>query len=427
MKNEWTLSQVQEEDALWERARAADLSRRKFLALLATGGASAVLAACAPGALPAPAPTSPPAPAPAATPEAEPEWILVEHGGPEDFYLRPPNRQETRLEAVEGLIVPNRQAFVRNHYATPVVDAETWQLVVEGPAVEQPLELTYAELLSLPSRSVLCFIECAGNFRSMYELMLNRKVKGGFWYTGAVQMAEFTGVPLKLILEMAGLKEGLPQDRFNVLIEGMDEGKFNRPTTLEKAMDEHTILAYSMNGEPLPPDHGFPVRAVLPGWVGSSNVKWVGRIVVQEEAWEVKNVTTSYVRLGPDYPTPPPVITNQTVKSTVALPWEPQAILPAGRHRIRGFAWSPYAPIAKVEYSLDKGETWASATVQEPRLPYAWVRWDFAWDATPGDYTITTRATDEEGNAQLDVEDVTWNEKGYTYPGVVHHPVKVVA
>ena len=175
-----------------------------------------------------------------------------------------------------------------------------------------------------------------------------------------------------------------------------------------------------MNGEPVPPDHGFPVRAIVPGWVGISNVKWVGRVEVRDSTIDVPTTTKTYVLDGPDYPSKV-VLRLQTLKSAVALPWG--ATLAAGRQRVRGFAWSPVGRITRVEWSLDRGTTWAPAALREPNISRAWVRWDFEWDARPGDHVILTRATDEQGHTQP--ASIPWNAQGYGYNVPVPHPVKV--
>ena len=325
--------------------------------------------------------------------------------------------KETRLEFIQGLIVPNSRFFIRNHGATPIIDPKAYRLKIEGSAITRPLELTLDDLLRMPSRSVLSYVECAGNGRSFFRDFLGRPAEGGQWRLGAIGVAEWTGVPLAEVLERAGVQA----NAVDVLLEGLDGPKVNRPIPIEKALDSNTILAYSMNGEAIPPDHGFPVRALTPGWVGINNIKWIGRIQVENRRILVTTNTTTYILDGPDYPEKPPV-TLQSMKSAIALPWP--AALPVGARTIRGFAWSPRGKIAKVEYSLDGGKTWALATLHEPNQLYAWVRWSFPWEAKPGSYTITTRATDEKWNTQPDK--ILWNRLGYLYNAVVGHPVKVV-
>jgi len=378
------------------------ISRRHFLVASGAAGAAAIASAGL-AAAQAPASGGPHV-------KAVPPDIFISHG----------INQETRLETLSGYITPSSHFFVRNHSTTPKVDLATWRLRVEGNAVEQPLEISFQELRRLPSRSVICYVECAGNGRAFFKEFAGKVASGTQWRLGAIGVAEWTGVPLATVLELARVKRDTPRDILNVLVEGLDSVKVNRPMTLAKAMDEETLLAYAMNGEPLPPDHGFPLRAIVPGWVGINNIKWVGRIEVRDRAIDVPTTTSSYVLEGPDYPTKTPV-RLQTIKSAVALPWS--ATLPAGRHRIRGFAWSPVGRINRVEYSLDRGATWRPATLREPNLPRAWVRWDFEWDARAGDHTTLTRAVDDQGNTQP--PSIPWNAQGYGYNVPVPHPVKV--
>ena len=357
--------------------------------------------------------------APAAAP-AQPTAFRVKPAPPELFIDHGIN-QETRLEALRGYLTPNSQFFLRSHAATPTLDSRTWRLRVEGNGVEQPLELTFDDLLRMPSRSVIAFVECAGNGRGFFKEFMGKVASGTQWRQGAIGVAEWTGVPLGAVLERARLRREVPRDILNVLIEGLDSVKVNRPISVAKAMEEDTLLAYAMNGEPLPVDHGFPVRAIVPGWVGINSVKWVGRIEVRDHVIDVPTTTKTYVLDGPDYPTPV-VLRLQTIKSAVALPWG--GTVPAGRQLVRGFAWSPQARIARVDVSVDRGATWRPATLRDPNIERAWARWEFEWDARPGEHAILTRATDALGHTQP--SSVRWNPQGYGYNVPVPHPVKVI-
>ncbi|MBI2917500.1 MAG: sulfite oxidase [Chloroflexi bacterium] len=399
-------------DGLWQLARAAGMPRRRFLALLAAGGAVAVLSACR---APTPTPPATATPVPTPTPTAAP-LLSVQPPGLRRVIASSPPVYESPLELVRGLVTPIPLFFQRNHGATPRIDARDWRLRVEGNAVERPLDLSYDDILALPSRSHIRWVECAGNARSFFALFQGKPAAGGQWKLGAIGVAEWTGVPLAAVLDRAGVK----RDAVDVLLEGGDGPRVHRPIPVEKARDPDTLLAYAMNGEALPPDHGFPLRAIVPGWVGVSNIKWLVRVEVSNQRIQTPFNTASYILDGPDYPDKP-ALTLQTLKSAVALPWE--GTIPRGRQTIRGFAWSPHGRIARVEYSLDGGKTWADARLEEPNTQYVWVRWSFPWEATPGTYGIMTRATDEAGNAQPD--SVPWNAQGYLYNAVVPHPVTV--
>jgi sulfane dehydrogenase subunit SoxC len=212
-----------------------------------------------------------------------PAEIFIDHG----------LNQETRLETLRGYLTPRTHFFVRSHANTPKVDLGTWRLRVEGNAVEQPLTLSFEDLVKLPARSVICYVECAGNGRAFFGEAMGKVASGTQWRLGGIGVAEWTGVPLAAVLEMARVKPGTVRDELNVLVEGVDSVKVSRPMSIAKAMEEDTLLAFAMNGEALPPDHGFPLRAIVPGWVGINNVKWVGRIEVRDRMIEVPTTTKS--------------------------------------------------------------------------------------------------------------------------------------
>jgi DMSO/TMAO reductase YedYZ molybdopterin-dependent catalytic subunit len=397
------------DESLWQQAKRLGLSRRRLLQFLAAGGVSLALDGIKPQ------------PILAAQTASTPE--LVVKPTPADLFFDYGSNKEMRWENMysRGYLVPNALFFVRNHTKTPRIDIATWRLQVEGSGVERPLELTYDDILSMPSRSVIRYVECAGNGRSFFEAAYGKKAQGTQWKLGAIGVAEWTGVPLSTILDHAGLK----QSAKDVMAEGLDDLKVRRPLSVTKALAEDTLLVYAMNGDPLPPDHGFPVRLLTPGWIGVANIKWVGRLEVSDQSLFSHWNTESYVLIGPDYqPQPPangPILSTQSLKSALELARDAQ--LRAGNLLIKGRSWSPFGKIAKVEYSLDQGKSWNIARLQEPNIAQAWVRWDFAWEARPGSYTITVKATDEAGHTQP--ESVLWNAQGYLYNALIHHPVTV--
>ena len=243
--------------------------------------------------------------------------------------------------------------------------------------------------------------------------------------TGAVGNGEWVGVALRDVLTLAGIHASAA----SVLLVGLDaespEGGFRYVLPVEKAMHPDTLLAYALNGEPLPRDHGFPLRALVPGWVGSANIKWLGRIIVSSEQMWTRNNTTSYVIIGGQYPpegeSQGKPVTMQVIKSALALPWP--AELSAGSHRIHGYAHSPAGPISRVEWSADRGRTWTDAGLSGRQPDFSWARFEFVWDAQPGENVIMTRATDVAGNTQPD--HVPFNEKGCLFNQPVPHPVRV--
>ena len=331
---------------------------------------------------------------------------------------------ESKIEQLGGFITPNDQFFVRNNSVSIDVDAASYELVIEGDGIENAYTLRYQDLLNMPSRSVYAYIECGGNQRSYFASAMGQPARGTQWGRGGVGMAIWTGVPLGEVLRRAGIKP----DAVDVQLIGLDlespEGGFRRPVPLAKALDADTILAYQMNGEALPKDHGFPVRAIVPGWVGSANIKWLGKINVSTSRVWSRNNTSSYVLIGDDY-TPEgeskgKVATTQSIKSTLMLPWPAQ--MTAGKHMVRGYAYSPHAPIADVQWRQGEG-SWQQARFIDPPIKYAWRRFEFEWEAQSGEQTLTTLATDEAGNTQP--ASIPHNEKGYLYNVPLVHPVVV--
>jgi sulfane dehydrogenase subunit SoxC len=333
-----------------------------------------------------------------------------------------------RFEALnpDQYLVPAANFFIRNHAATPSINERTWRLSIEGSGVERPFSLSYDELVGLPSKTVTRSLECSGNGRSFFQTFLNRPAQGTQWKFGAYGVAEWTGVPLSELLQRAGVK----RTARDVMPIGLDQPNVRRPMPIDRAMLEDTMLVWAMNGQPLLPDHGFPARVIVPGWVGINSTKWVGTIQVAEEQLYSDWNTRTYVLIGPDYqPQPPglgPPIDEQVMKCAVALPWP--ATLRAGQQTVHGYAWSPSGTIGKVDVSTDGGRTFQPARLIEPNVEKAGVRWEFAFDARPGETTLTARATDDKGNVQpTDLSQQTWNEQGYLFGVAVPHPVTVGA
>ncbi len=335
------------------------------------------------------------------------------HEQPELLVVREePRNAETPLTEQVGTITPNRLFYIRSHYTAPKLGAEEWRLRVEGE-VRRPRQLTFADLLDLPTRSLIVTTECAGNGR----FAMSPKAAGEQWQYGAVSTAEWTGAPLHLVLAQAGLGDRVKE----ILFEGADRGAeeksepvtaFERSLPLGTALHPDTLLAYRMNGEPLPVDHGFPVRLIVPGWYGVASVKWLTRIEALTKPFSGYYQTERYVMVHPERgdATPTP-LTAARVRSVITTP-KPDAVLPRGSHIVRGMAWSGAAPIARVEVSTDGGATWKPAERLDEALPYAWRRWQFTWEAgTPGQVTLRSRAVDEAGNTQPTQPE--WNYLGY--------------
>ena len=387
-----------------------------FLRLLSLGGAAAVIAACESG--PQPGPTGTVADVGA---DRSVGWFkdpapFIEHAG---------QNLEARLENLEGLVTPAHQFFVRNNSRSLDLAASDWRLQVAGDAVGKPLELPLDRIRELPARKLTACLECAGNHRAMFDIVNGRKADGTQWMTGAVGNGEWAGVPLRTVLALAGVSERAVSVQLVGLDQESPEGGFRYVLPMSKAMHPDTLLAYSLNGEPLPRDHGFPLRALVPGWVGAASVKWLGRIEVARRPIFGRTNTTSYVLIGDRFPARAPAqgepVHAQVIKSALALPWP--ARLAAGQTRLRGFAQSPTGPITRVQWSVDSGANWLEAELFGPQPDYSWARFEFTWDAAPGEHSIMTRATDAAGNVQP--AEVPFNAKGYLFNQPLPHPVRV--
>ncbi|GAB3830030.1 sulfite oxidase [Dactylosporangium cerinum] len=397
-------------------ADARGLSRRHLLRLGAAAAVAAPLvAAAAPAAAaaePAPAPTGP----------------IRKPLPPELFYPFGTNA-ETRWEAMagQGYYTPTDRFFVRNHTSTPTIDAKTWRLELFGSGLRHgPVELSLRDLRRLPSVTYDAAIECTGNGRSFFTTQQGQTVSGTAWKLGAVGVGRWRGVRLSTVLHRAGIRP----DAVDVLPEGLDDewvtggvnlGRVRRPLPVAKAMRD-VLLAYELNGEPLPPDHGYPVRVVVPGWIGIAAIKWLGRIEVSTAPLFSPWNTQFYRYFGPGYPTEGELLSRQVVKSAFELPW--QATLAAGRTQVlHGRSWSGNGPIRRVEVSTDGGTSWHPAT-PNGRRGGVWQQWSYRWRPTgPGAYTLRARAVDVTGTSQPDV--TPFNTLGYLFDAVVAHPVTV--
>jgi len=344
------------------------------------------------------------------------------------------NSLETPLETQTSYLTPNENFFVCNSGSTPVIDAKDYSLHVHGDGISRALMLTYDDLLAMPQRTVAALLECAGNNRAFFRDVQGETLEARpgttelIWSTGAVGMAEWSGVSLKDVLKMAGVKP----EAIQACPQGSEvdscEGHIRMPLPIEKAMDSDTLLALKMNGKPLPADHGFPVRVLVPGWIGAYSVKWVEDIEVSSKPIWVRRNTESYVLEGEMWPpsqyTPAngKRITALNIKSTLALPLP--AKLSVGRHLIHGYARSSGSRICRVEWSDDGGQEWINAELFGKNEPYGWVRFKFNWEATKGNRVLMTRAEDETGVRQPAT--IPFNAGAYLYNAIHPHSVNVV-
>jgi len=351
---------------------------------------------------------------------------------PDKWFITYGSNAETRWEALAGTgyHTPIDRFFVRDHTSTPRLDAATWSLKLHGTGLrgEKPVEFTYDDLRKLPSRTVTAFIECAGNGRSFYTTQQDQTVSGTAWRLGAVGVARWRGVPLAAVLRRAGITP----DAVSVMPRGLDDewtdagvnhGHVRRPLPVAKALDD-VLLAYEMNGETLPYDHGYPVRVVVPNWIGIASTKWVGDIEVSAEKLSSPWDTQYYRFFGPDYPAEgSDPLTRQVTKSAFELEWD--ARLPAGKtHVLHGRSWSGHGPVRRVEISTDEGATWRPATPAGPSTTRGWLPWTYRWRPSgTGARTLRARATDATGTPQADT--APYNTLGYLFGAVVKHPVTV--
>ncbi|MBA3430900.1 MAG: molybdopterin-dependent oxidoreductase [Actinobacteria bacterium] len=320
-----------------------------------------------------------------------------------------------------GYLTPAELFFVRNHTSTPAIDVDDWRLRIHGDGVDHDVFLSYDDLRRLPQETIVRALECAGNGRSVFADQHGEELDETPWKLGAIGVAEWGGVRLSRVLDVAGLK---PSAR-DVMPVGLDDLEVRRPLPRAKATAPDTLLALDMNGEPLLADHGFPCRVVASGWAAVASIKWVGSIEVSCRTLLSPWNTDTYVLKGPGFEDDNPhggsVITMQKVKSALELPWP--ARLPQGEHVVSGRAWSGEGSIAWVEWS--DGGPWQRATLIEPNLPAAWVRFQFVWRARAGEHEVRTRAGDDSGAVQGD--HIGWNELGYLYDAVAPHPISVEA
>jgi DMSO/TMAO reductase YedYZ molybdopterin-dependent catalytic subunit len=334
-----------------------------------------------------------------------------------------PENSETPLEHAQSWVTPNRLFFVRNHFAVPTLSRTSWRLTIGG-CVRRPVELTWSDLTALPERSVFATVECAGNGRSF----LKKREPGVQWGAGAIGHAEWTGVPLHLVLEEAGLKP----EAVEVLCEGADRGSeadhpepmhFARSLPLEKALHPDTLLVYRMNGELLQPSHGSPLRLFVPGWYGVASVKWLQRIEVLDRPFRGYFQSVKYtVQRSTPQGLQSVVVGPMAVKSEILRP-RPGAVRGTGMNRIFGVAWAGDEAVAVVEVSTDGGATWGRADLIGMQAPYCWTLWEYLWEvAQPGTYEIVARAASARGRVQPMEHDLL--NGGY----MIHHsrPVSVV-
>jgi DMSO/TMAO reductase YedYZ molybdopterin-dependent catalytic subunit len=340
---------------------------------------------------------------------------------------REPENLEFPFQSLDSYLTPNERFYIRSHFPTPQFEVDSYRLRVEG-AVEKPFDMSLDDLRKLGQSTTTATLECAGNSR----VFLVPQASGAQWELGAVSNAEWTGVPLSALLERAGMKAGA----VDVVLEGADKGEpktepkppgaisYIRSIPVAKARQPEVLIAYAMSGKELPTSHGFPVRAVVPGYYGMSSVKWLTRIQVLTEPYQGYWQTTDYAYW--DRSTGTPVrrpLMEMTVKSLIARPALREVVKGGSAYRVSGAAWTGNADVTKVEVSVDGGKSWLPTRLVDKAVRFAWRRWELDWQVheQKGRITLRSRATDSRGNTQP----AQHNRDTGSY--VIHHvlPVEV--
>lgn len=349
---------------------------------------------------------------------------LGERGAGMVVRQREPVNLESPFALLDGLLTSNALFYVRSHFKAPALTAGAWRLEVGG-AVRQSVSVSLDELMAMPSVTRTATLECAGNGR----VFLVPQAEGAQWELGAVSTAEWTGAPLRAVLERAGLLDGAVE----VLLEGADQGvpkeapvppgEIRYAHSLPMAKVNEVLLAYRMNGEPLSQDHGFPVRAVVPGWYGMASVKWLTRIAVLQTAFRGYFQTSDYAYW--DYVDGQPVrvpLGPIQLKSAIARPGV-REVVPAGEtYQVVGAAWGGGdAGLARVEVSVDDGASWQDAEWVDAEQDGVWRRWRFAWavPAEAGRRVLRARVWDAVGRTQPEEHDKRFGNY------VIHHPLPI--
>ena len=297
----------------------------------------------------------------------------------------------TPLHELDGSITPNGLHYERHHNGIPEIDPEKHELTVSG-AVERPLAFSLSALLRYPRTSQTCFIECGGNSNAGWRLKPVQNPAG--FIHGLVSCSEWTGIPLRILLEEAGIKPGAAW----IVAEGADAFSLTMSVPLAKALDDG-MLALFQNGERLRPAQGYPMRLLLPGWEGAMNVKWLKNIIVSDAPAMGRNETSKYTELQADG-TARQFTFTMAPKSLITHPSGEMRLPAHGLYELSGLAWSGHGRVARVEVSADSGETWADAALNAPVLPACLTRFRIPWRWQGQTAVLQSRMTDENGNLQ---------------------------
>lgn len=350
-----------------------------------------------------------------ATPD--PDNVLGSIGKVEDLIEHGTTTFETPLDGFSEFLTPNDQFFIRSNGPLSMdIDPAEWRLTVSG-LVDNELELSLDDLKAMDTVTITAFLECSGNSRSRFGDD-PAVVDGTQWGNGAIGNAEWTGVPLSVVLEQAGVQEGA----VDMVSQGGDFETMQRGLPVDVAMNGDVMLVWQMNGEDLPAPNGGPVRLLVPRWGGIASTKWVVGLELIDHKFDGTFNVDSYV-IEDEEGEVQRAVEQMPVKSFISSV-APDEEIEAGNHTLSGVAWSGEGSVTQVEVSTDNGETWEEAEITEESGELSWVRFEFAWDAESGDTTLLSRATDETGATQPDnVDDIPWNRMGYQMNAV--YPVAV--
>jgi DMSO/TMAO reductase YedYZ molybdopterin-dependent catalytic subunit len=331
----------------------------------------------------------------ASTPRSKPVSLIIRE--------KDPTNLEMPFDQVDSYITPAELFYIRSHFPAPKVEVASYELVIDG-AVRNPLSLSYDQLRAMPSQTRVATLECAGNSR----VFLTPQLPGAQWELGAVGNAEWTGVPLRALLERAALEE----DACDIVLEGADRGTpteapvppgpiaYARSLPRDKAMQPEVLIAYQMNGRDLPVDHGYPVRAIVPGHYGMASVKWLTHIHAVREPFQGYWQTSDYGYWGDldGNPVRRP-LGEMKPKAEIARPGVYETLPPDRVCTVSGAAWAGETEVTGVSVSTDGGRTWTDAEFVDPAVRHAWRRWKFEWRTPkkPGRYTLLARARDANG------------------------------
>jgi len=317
----------------------------------------------------------------------------------------------TPLQDSVGTLTPSSLHYERHHAGIPLIDPAQHRLIIHG-LVDRPLSLSVADIKRLPSVTRIMVLECGGNSGSEWAATTGPDAQRSF---GLVSCSEWTGVPLSLLLKEVSVQPATSW----VIAEGADACRMERSVPLAKAMDD-ALIAYGQNGEALRPAQGYPMRLLLPGWEGNTNVKWLHSLKLTDQAYMARDETAKYSDLMPDGKAR--IFTyRMEAKSVITFPSGGQKLPGAGMYELTGLAWSGSGRIERVEITTDGGKTWVDAKLHEPRLPIAFTRFRLPWRFEGREAVIASRATDETGYVQPSREAliaVRGTNSGYHFNGM---------